>query len=50
MSGIQAVAQRLFGERDGSAWPSRRRVCAYAALLLGLEVIGLAFFVAGTHG
>ena len=50
MSGIQAVAQRLFGERDGSAWPSRRRVCAYAALLLGLEITGLAFFVAGTHG
>ena len=48
MSGSLAPARGWF--TGGSASLIRRRICVYAALLLGLEVAGLAFCIAGTHG
>ncbi len=50
MNCTQAEAQGLFGRLRGGGWLTRRRICVYAALLLCLEVAGLAWFVAGTHG
>jgi hypothetical protein len=48
MSGSLAPAHGWF--TGGSTSLTRCRVCAYAALLLGLEIAGLAFCIAGTHG
>lgn len=50
MRGTLELAQGLSGRLRGGEWLSRRRVVACAALLLGLEVAGLLFCVAGTHG
>jgi alpha-1,2-mannosyltransferase len=50
MTVLLASAHDLLGEARGGAWLTRRRVLAYAALLLCVEVIGFAFFLAGTHG
>jgi alpha-1,2-mannosyltransferase len=50
MVGTLALAQRLFGGLRGGGWLIRRRVCAYAGLLISLEVAGLIFCIAGTHG
>jgi len=50
MTVLLASAHDLWGEARGGAWLTRRRVLAYAALLLCVEVIGFAFCVAGTHG
>jgi alpha-1,2-mannosyltransferase len=47
---MQAGAQGSFGKLRGGGWLTRRRICVYAAFLLCLEVAGLAWFVAGTHG
>lgn len=47
MSGTLALTQ---GRPIGAAWLPRRRVLVYAAVLLGVEVAGLLFCIAGTHG
>jgi alpha-1,2-mannosyltransferase len=50
MNGALTVAQGLSGKLHGGGGLNRRRVCACAAILLRLELVGLAFCVAGTHG
>jgi len=50
MNGALTVAQGLSGKLRGGGGLNRRRVCACAAILLCLELAGLAFCVAGTHG
>ena len=50
MDGALTAAQGLSGKLRGGGGLNRRRVCACAAILLSLELAGLAFCVAGTHG
>jgi hypothetical protein len=45
----ETLGTLLDGLRTG-AWLGRRRVIAYGAILLVLELAGFAFLVAGTHG
>jgi hypothetical protein len=45
-----SAAARLFRQVRSGAWLDRRRISAYGAILLVLEVAAFLFFVAGTHG
>ena len=45
----ETLGTLLDGLRTG-AWLGRRRIIAYGAILLVLELAGFAFLVAGTHG
>lgn len=47
MSSTMASAQGWLADEEG---PLRRRILRYVALLLGVEIAGFVFFVAGTHG
>ena len=45
-----SLPARLFQQVRSGAWLDRRRVRAYGAILLVLEIATLLFFIAGTHG
>jgi alpha-1,2-mannosyltransferase len=46
---LKALYQ-LWRALEAGDWLNRRRVAAYAAILLGFEVLAFLFAVAGTHG
>jgi hypothetical protein len=48
--GSLGLPRRLLGQARSGVWLTRERVRAYAAILLVLELAGLVFCVAGTHG
>jgi alpha-1,2-mannosyltransferase len=41
---------RIFSEIRGGGWLTNERMAAYGWILLTCELLGFAFFVAGTHG
>ena len=47
---MQDFRQRLWIGLESGAWMNRRRIVAYAGILLAFEVLAFLFVVAGTYG